>query len=121
MQGDTIGMWEVHYDKNLPYIPLDVGGANIPATRDNFELYTFAPQYSEVDHAYLIMEEQRKKRLRRVGYYLFRGATPDFDGLTQLMDEHFFLHVKLFKPSDRDISKYAEFEAGKEDRPEWLE
>lgn len=113
--------WEVHYDKDEPYIPLNVGGANIPATRDNFELYTFSPEYTEVDHAYLILEEMRKKRLRRVGYYLFRAATPNFDELVQVMDENFYLHVKLFKPSARDISKYAEFEADRDERPEWLD
>lgn len=114
--------WEIHYnDKEEPAIPLDVSGQAVMGTRDNLELYTFAPQYSEIDHAYLIMEEQRKKRLRRVGYYMFRHAVPDFDELIKLMDANYYLHASIFKPSDRDISKYAQFEAERDQRPEWLD
>lgn len=109
--------WEVNSHKGEPYIDMEVGGVHVPATRENLWLYTFSPQYQEIDHAYLVMEQKKKK----VGYYMFRLAVPDFDQLVTLLDENWYWHARGFKPSDNDIKAYTEFEAEREDRPEWLE
>lgn len=113
--------WEVGQRNGEPYMPINLGGDEIEATRDNLWLYTFSPQYAEIDHAYLIMDKEHKKRMRRVGYYMFRGAVPEFDQFVEILDENYFWHVRGPKPSDTDIEQYAKYEAKQEDRPEWLQ
>lgn len=108
--------WEVEHHDDQPSIPLDIGGVQMAGTRENLWLYTFAPEYKDIDHAYLLMEQKKKK----VGYYMFRLAVPDFDQLAQLMDENYYWHVRGFKPSDPDIKAYTGFEAERDERPEWL-
>lgn len=110
--------WEIGYQEDgTPFIPLEMGGEPIPMTRDNLWLYTFSPEYQEIDHAYLVQEERKKK----VGYYMFRLAVPDFDELVAVADEHYFWHARGFKPSNDDIKAYAKFSAQAEERPPWLD
>lgn len=110
--------WEVGYQEDgSPYVPIDMGGEAMMATRENLWLYTFSPEYSEIDHAYLVRQEKKK----RVGYYMFRLAVPDFDELVTLLDEHWYWHARGFKPSKDDIKTYTEFESRREERPDWLE
>lgn len=110
--------WEVgQQDDGSPYIPIEMGGEAVAATRDNLYLYTFSPQYTEIDHAYLVQDEKKK----RVGYYMFRLAVPDFEQLAELMDEHYFWHARGFKPSEADIKAFAKYASQGEERPEWLD
>lgn len=102
-------MWEAGQRKGKPYIPIEMSGESIRATRDNFWLYTFSPQYSEVDHAYLTLEREHEDRIRTVGYYMFRGAVPNFDQLAQVMDDNWYWHARGFKPAKGDIEAYDDF------------
>lgn len=110
-------MWECRHDKDEPYIPIAMNGEQVDANREDFHLYTFAPEYAEVDHVYLTRQEQE----RRVGAYVFRMVVPDFDDLVKVMQDNHFWHIHGPKPSDADLEVYAKsLSKDIDETPEWL-
>lgn len=110
-------MWEVRFEGEEPLIPIDLGGEQLNGTRDNLHLYTFSPNFEEMNHLYFVKEKKKQE----IGMYIFRSVIPDFDTLVKLMSENHYWHIHGKKPSDKDIEVFVKLQTGDiDEKPDWL-
>lgn len=93
---------------NEPRITLNYNGEEAVLTRDNAHLYTHGAAHQEFDHVFHQrgLEKLDEFRHRRIGAFIFRCMSPDFNDMADFMLENDYPRDHRFEASEEDQEAY---------------